>query len=151
MRRNDLLTNLKMEKDKLSRIVDHASTTTTKSIPGIQVDNNNVRKELLNLSTQSSSYKSHRKFGAIPRETEVTRALDNDGLLQLQNTTMQVQDKSLDLLSGILRKQRNMAEEIGNELVSYIFFVFKLFCLIRIIIIKFLMKLTRHIIKLRLA
>ena len=57
-----------------------------------------------------------RVFGQRPQETEETRPLDEQGLLQLQQTKMDDQDGQLEVLSGLLRKQRNMGEEIHKEI-----------------------------------
>ncbi|KII93585.1 hypothetical protein PLICRDRAFT_35810 [Plicaturopsis crispa FD-325 SS-3] len=66
-----------------------------------------------------------RVFGAQkPQETEATRPLDDAGVFQLQQTTMETQDAQLSQLSTILARQRHLgvaiAEEIGvqNEMLD---------------------------------
>jgi regulator of vacuolar morphogenesis len=57
-------------------------------------------------------------FGASPTpgETAQTRPLDNQGLLQLQQTYVDQQDSKLDSLTTVLRRQRDLGMMIGREL-----------------------------------
>ncbi|KAI9192937.1 uncharacterized protein BJ171DRAFT_35436 [Polychytrium aggregatum] len=59
--------------------------------------------------------RSTRRFGQ-PKETEQTRALDQQGLLQLQKQTMNQQDQSVDMLSSILQRQKQIGLAISDEL-----------------------------------
>lgn len=49
-------------------------------------------------------------------ETKATRPLDNQGLLQLQDSYVAEQDTKLDALTAILRRQRELGMMIGGEL-----------------------------------
>ncbi|BFZ55707.1 hypothetical protein PYCC9005_002748 [Savitreella phatthalungensis] len=49
------------------------------------------------------------------QEMPATLALDNQGLLQLQNTQMQQQDQLLETLLPILQRQRELGETIARE------------------------------------
>ncbi|KAJ1743789.1 hypothetical protein LPJ78_001149 [Coemansia sp. RSA 989] len=62
--------------------------------------------------------RSRRIFGNSnpPQETNETRGLDNQGLLQLQNDRMQEQDRIASEFSLLLRRQREMGHAIGDEL-----------------------------------
>ncbi|KAJ1820315.1 hypothetical protein LPJ56_003462 [Coemansia sp. RSA 2599] len=62
--------------------------------------------------------RSRRIFGNSnpPQETNETRGLDNQGLLQLQEERMQSQDRIASDLGAILRRQREMGASIGEEL-----------------------------------
>lgn len=51
-----------------------------------------------------------------PQETSETRALDDHGLVQLQYSKMDQQDAQLGVLSGLLKRQRRMGEEIADEI-----------------------------------
>jgi len=64
-----------------------------------------------------------RVFGAAPakpQETEVTRPLDDRGLLQLQGQQIEQQDSQLSQLSTILQRQKQLGLAIGNELAVQI-------------------------------
>ncbi|KAJ2894804.1 hypothetical protein IWW38_002467 [Coemansia aciculifera] len=62
--------------------------------------------------------RSRRIFGNSnpPQETNETRGLDSQGLLQLQTERMREQDLVAAEFSALLRRQREMGETIGNEL-----------------------------------
>jgi regulator of vacuolar morphogenesis len=74
------------------------------------------------LGTTSFSKPITRVFGqaAQPRETEVTRPLDSQGLFQLQKQQMDQQDAQVSQLSTILQRQKHLGEAIGAELASQI-------------------------------
>ncbi|KAI5479506.1 hypothetical protein MNV49_003448 [Pseudohyphozyma bogoriensis] len=59
-----------------------------------------------------------RALGAAAKgkETATTRALDNQGLLQLQQQYMDDQDGKLEELTAAIRRQRGLGEMIGEEL-----------------------------------
>ena len=59
-------------------------------------------------------------FGAPPKETEVTRPLDNVGLLSMQQTQIKQQDNQLSQLTTILQRQRQLGEAIGSEIALQI-------------------------------
>lgn len=54
--------------------------------------------------------------GGKPVETKETRALDNQGLMQLQQGYMDNQDQRLEELTASLRRQRDLGNMIGEEL-----------------------------------
>jgi regulator of vacuolar morphogenesis len=56
-----------------------------------------------------------RVLGAPLPETERTRELDNEGVLQLQKQMMREQDEDVESLAKIIRRQREMALEINRE------------------------------------
>ena len=57
-----------------------------------------------------------RVFGAAALETEETRALDDRGLLQLQQQHIDTQDDQLSQLSAILKRQKELGVAIGVEI-----------------------------------
>jgi regulator of vacuolar morphogenesis len=65
-----------------------------------------------------------RQLGKPLPETDRTRELDNEGVLQLQKDTMREQDEDLDALAQILRRQNTLARamlqhiEEDNELLD---------------------------------
>lgn len=53
-----------------------------------------------------------------PQETDVTRPLDDHGVLVLQKTQLEQQDTQLSQLTSILQRQRHLGEAINAELVT---------------------------------
>ncbi|KAH9982481.1 syntaxin [Lactifluus volemus] len=62
-----------------------------------------------------------RVFGVAQpaKETEQTRPLDDQGLLQLQQTKMDQQDTQLSQLTAILQRQKQLGTAISNELALH--------------------------------
>ncbi|KAK7990323.1 v-SNARE protein [Apiospora arundinis] len=58
---------------------------------------------------------SGRVLGAPLPESDRTRELDNQGVVQLQRQMMQEQDQDVESLTKIVQRQREMAEEINSE------------------------------------
>ena len=63
---------------------------------------------------------ARRVFGEAPKETEVTRPLDNTGLFSLQQQQMDQQDGQLSRLTTILQRQRQLGEAIHSEVTQQI-------------------------------
>ena len=84
-------------------------------------NNDQNSRELMSGASSSSAggQRPRRVFGA--EETEQTRMLDNQGVMQLQKQQVEVQDQALDQLLGILTKQKQIASAIGNELGAFFF------------------------------
>ena len=55
-----------------------------------------------------------------PKETEQTRPLDDQGLLQLQQAKMDQQDGQVAQLTAILQRQKQLGTAISNELAQHI-------------------------------
>jgi len=72
--------------------------------------------ELKGGAGQQSPGGGKRAWGAQPKETEVTRDMDNAQLLQYQKSQMQDQDQTLDILSTSIQKQKEIAVTINTEL-----------------------------------
>jgi len=106
-RRTDMVARLQDDCEKLSRVASVARQTTQK--PDQEV-----------LLGFSKAKPAKRVFGAVPEETEVTRPLDNVGLLSLQQEQIEQQDNQLAQLTTILQRQRHLGEAINAEVVSQI-------------------------------
>ena len=119
-RRTDMVARLQDDCEKLSRVVSVARQGASK--PGLgatvggsaatAVASDSDREALLG---SAASKPARRVFGAPPKETEVTRPLDNVGLLSLQEQQVQQQDNQLSQLTTILQRQRQLGEAIGSE------------------------------------
>ncbi|KAK4114395.1 Phox-like protein [Canariomyces notabilis] len=65
---------------------------------------------------QSMSRPAGRVLGGAPLpETERTRELDNEGMVQLQRDVMQEQDAEVEALARIVRRQKEMGLAINDE------------------------------------
>lgn len=53
----------------------------------------------------------------LGRETAKTRALDNQGVLQLQQQMMHEQDEDVEILAQAVRRQRELGSAIHDELL----------------------------------
>jgi regulator of vacuolar morphogenesis len=118
-RRKDLLINARKEKDGLEDLL-HAMATKSRldrAVASIQ------DKEAL-MSTGNSGGDSAnggrrtpaRTGRVLGKETERTRELDNEGVLQLQRQMMQSQDANVDELMKIIIRQRELGTQINEEL-----------------------------------
>ena len=119
-RRTDMVARLQDDCEKLSRVVSVARQTSQKPVEGggfsRSLASNIDREALLGPSAKPV----RRVFGAPPEETEVTRPLDNIGLLGLQQQQIEQQDTQLAQLTTILHRQRQLGEAINAEVVSQI-------------------------------
>ncbi|KAK3322621.1 hypothetical protein B0H66DRAFT_515225 [Apodospora peruviana] len=61
-----------------------------------------------------------RVLGAPLPETDKTRELDNEGVLQLQRNTLKEQEQDMDVLAKIVRRQKEMGLAIDDEIGRHI-------------------------------
>lgn len=115
-RRRDLLGSAKVEKEGLEKLAvslavkNQGSATSNGGAVATQQDKSN-------LFGPGVSRPSGRVLGGPPvPETERTRELDNDGVLQLQKQMMQDQDLDVEELTKIVRRQKEMGLAIQGEL-----------------------------------
>ncbi|KAJ5795618.1 uncharacterized protein N7518_004158 [Penicillium psychrosexuale] len=117
-RRKDLLINARKEKDGLEDLL-HAMATKSRldhTVASIQ-----DKGALMNAGNAAGDASSGRRTPAragrvLGKETERTRELDNDGVLQLQRQIMQSQDDNVDELRKIIIRQRELGTQINEEL-----------------------------------
>lgn len=65
-----------------------------------------------------SASSGRRVLGGPAKETERTRELDNQGVLQLQKQIMQEQDEDAQDLALVVRRMREMGVAINQEIVE---------------------------------
>jgi len=124
-RRTDMVARLQDDCEKLGKMVTVARQTSRGlvapegAVSGKTLAPESDRAALLG---GSAFPKPGRVFGAgaAPKETEVTRPLDDAGLFQLQQQQMDQQDDKVSQLTSILQRQRHLGEAIGAELASQI-------------------------------
>lgn len=114
-RRKDLLVNARKEKDGLEDLL-HAMAAKSRvdsTLASIQ------DKEALvgNGNGGAGGRKTPRSGRVLGKETERTRELDNQGLVQLQKQTMADQDLSVEELRKIVARQKELGIAINSELV----------------------------------
>ncbi|PQE12956.1 PX domain-containing protein [Rutstroemia sp. NJR-2017a BBW] len=116
-RRRDLLGSAKVEKEGLEKLAvslavknqNGGATGGSGSAAATQADKSA-------LFGPGVTKPSGRVLGAPVPETNKTRELDNEGVLQLQKQMMQDQDLDVDELAKIVRRQKEMGLAIHGEL-----------------------------------
>jgi len=129
-RRTDMLARLDDDSQKLSRIVIAAKSARTAAQPMVAAQARADRDELLSGSSPTArafgSRPATRVFGGggtskpVAEENDVTRPLDNHGLVGLQQLQIDEQDQQLNRLSAILERQKVLGTAIGNEIAEQI-------------------------------
>ncbi|OXV10053.1 hypothetical protein Egran_02185 [Elaphomyces granulatus] len=105
-RRKDLLANAKKEKDGLENLLNAMVTKSKLDSAVASVQD----KDALVGSGKP-------RFGRVlGKETDRTRELDNQGVLQLQKQTMEGQDRSVENLMKVITRQKELGIAINNEL-----------------------------------
>lgn len=114
-RRRDLLGSAKVEKEGLEKLAvslavkNQGSAAGTGGVAASTQDKSN-------LFGPGVSKPSGRVLGAPVPETDKTRELDNEGVLQLQKQLMEDQDLDVEELGKIVRRQKEMGLAIHGEL-----------------------------------
>ncbi|OBT63536.1 hypothetical protein VE03_07013 [Pseudogymnoascus sp. 23342-1-I1] len=117
-RRRDLVNSAKVEKEGLEKLAASlalkGNTGGSSAGGGSSVAASSAdRTELFG---GGASRPKGRVLGAPAQETERTRELGNEGVVQLQKQMMQEQDMDLDELAKIVRRQKEMGIAISDEL-----------------------------------
>lgn len=108
-RRKDLLANARKEKNGLEDLLNSMATKSRLDSAVATIQD----KQSLIGSGPSGKPKQGRVLG---KETDQTRELDNEGVLQLQKQVMQNQDLSVDELRKIVARQKELGTAINAEL-----------------------------------
>lgn len=120
-RRKDLVAAAKAERDGLERLSTSMSSSrgagAAAAAGSMSRDGTpaSAAKTALLARSGGAGSTSRRVLGAPLPETERTRELDNTGVLQLQKQQMQEQDEDVEELTKIVRKQKEMAHLINQE------------------------------------
>lgn len=113
-RRRDLLSSAKVEREGLEKLaVSLAGKNQGGSSNGAAAV---TQQDKSNLFGPGVSRPSGRVLGAPVPETERTRELDNEGVLQLQRQMMNDQDLDVAELTKVVRRQKEMGLAIQGEL-----------------------------------
>ncbi|KAL4799829.1 hypothetical protein BDV19DRAFT_376223 [Aspergillus venezuelensis] len=113
-RRKDLLINARKERDGLE---DLLNAMAAKSRVDNAVASIKDKEALMNGNGSGSGGRKPARSGRVlGKETERTRELDNQGVVQLQRDMMQEQDLSVEELMKIVRRQKELGIQINEEL-----------------------------------
>lgn len=115
-RREDMVASLRAEVGNLLRQAEAGYRAPRIDTPPPEAGSGAMPGAMPDTGTGSAFAPKARVFGKKPQETVETRALDDRGLIQLQQAKMDGQDQQLGVLSGLLRTQRKMGEEIADEI-----------------------------------
>ncbi|EON97838.1 putative snare complex subunit protein [Phaeoacremonium minimum UCRPA7] len=113
-RRRDLISAARSERDGLEKL--SASLASTRGASAREgMPNAGDKSALLAGGSSSGPRAGGRVLGAPLAETERTRELGNDGVLQLQRQQMEEQDQDVEALTRIVRRQKEMGLAIKEE------------------------------------
>jgi regulator of vacuolar morphogenesis len=121
-RRRDLISTSRKEKDGLESVLNtmavKATASGASSAPSTSsaAVTNEQKAGLFSRANQPSS--GRRVLGAPVKETERTRELDNDGVLNLQKQIIAEQDEDLVDLTTVVRRMKEMGVQINAEIVE---------------------------------
>jgi regulator of vacuolar morphogenesis len=120
-RRRDMVSSLRKEKDGLENVLNSMAVKAAMSSSGTTSSaavTESQKAGLFKGASTSNSTSSRRVLGGAPVETERTRELDNEGVLQLQQQIISEQDEDLVDLTTVVRRMREMGVEINREIVE---------------------------------
>ena len=114
-RRRDLLSSAKREKEGLETLL---SAMVAKSAIDKTVADKSESTSLLGGPAAAAAASTHKPSGRVlGKESDRTRALDNQGVLQLQKQMMHEQDEDVMVLARAVARQKELGEQIQEELV----------------------------------
>lgn len=126
-RRRDMISGLRKEKDGLESVLNSmavkaaisgsGNASTPSSSSAAAVTNEQKAGLFKNAGSSSRNTGRGRVLGA-PVETDRTRELDNEGVLQLQKQIIREQDEDLVDLTTIVRRMKEMGVAINQEVVE---------------------------------
>ncbi|KAL8863493.1 MAG: hypothetical protein Q9178_000174 [Gyalolechia marmorata] len=112
-RRRDLISAAKKEREGLENL-GNAMVAKNALDGAIAHATKGDKDKLVNAETRKKGPPTGRVLG---KETDRTRALDNQGVLQLQQQLMKEQDEDVDVLAQAVARQKKIGMEIQEELV----------------------------------
>ena len=110
-RRKDLLTSARKEKEGLENLMNAMAAKSKLDTAVASIQDKNV------LMGNGASSKPKTGGRVLGKETDQTRELDNEGVLQLQKQKMKDQDLDLDELRKIVARKKELGTAINEELV----------------------------------
>ncbi|KAF2125635.1 hypothetical protein P153DRAFT_369665 [Dothidotthia symphoricarpi CBS 119687] len=118
-RRRDMISTLKKERDGLDSVLNTMAVKAAYASASASTASAAVTdQQKAGLFTHANKTPSRRVLGAPQHETDRTRELDNEGVLQLQKDIIQDQDEDLVDLTKVVRRMREMGVAINEEIVE---------------------------------
>lgn len=115
-RRKDLLINARKEKDGLEDLLHAMAAKSRLDNAVASIEDKEALLKANNIDTAGTRRNATRSGRVLGKETERTRELDNEGVLQLQQQTMRDQDQDVQDLLKIIIRQRELGNAIHEEL-----------------------------------
>ncbi|KAJ8603115.1 hypothetical protein MRB53_042257 [Persea americana] len=109
-RRRDLVVSAKKEVQALEGVLKNMAA------PRLAQPDKPNEREKDNLAKSTTAAKKGRVLGGPAQETNRTRELDNNGVLQLQQQIMQEQDEDVMLLGSTINRLKDMGIMMNEEL-----------------------------------
>ena len=123
-RRKDMIGSARKERDGLESVLNTLaakaalSGSGTLSSPSTSSAAVTAEQKAGLFKGASKAPSGRRVLGGAPVETERTRELDNEGVLQLQQQIIQEQDQDLVDLTTVVKRMREMGVAINEEVVQ---------------------------------
>lgn len=122
-RRKDMISGLRKERDGLESVLNSMAVKAAISGSGSMAAPSTsaaavTAEQKAGLFKGASKPSGRRVLGAPAQETDKTRELDNEGVLQLQKQIIQEQDEDLVDLTTVVRRMREMGVQINTEIVE---------------------------------
>jgi regulator of vacuolar morphogenesis len=123
-RRRDMISGLRKERDGLESVLN--SMAVKAAISGFGSGSTGTSSAAVTESQKAGLFKGassqkpsgRRVLGAPAQETDKTRELDNEGVLQLQQQIISEQDEDLVDLTTVVRRMKEMGVAINTEIVE---------------------------------
>jgi regulator of vacuolar morphogenesis len=127
-RRRDLLSAARVEREGLEKLSASLAAAGGAATGGDAAGSSSGtftgdKAALLGGSRNGGPRAGGRVLGAPLPETEQTRELDNEGVLQLQRQIMEDQDQDVEALAAIVRRQKEMGMAIREEVDRHIIYM----------------------------
>ncbi|KAF2875574.1 Phox homologous domain-containing protein [Massariosphaeria phaeospora] len=125
-RRRDYISAIRKERDGLDSVLNTMAVKSAVSGSGASSSTSSAavtseQKSALFKSGSASHQQApsgRRVLGAPAKETERTRELDNEGVLQLQRQIIREQDEDVVDLTTVVRRMKEMGVQINQEIVE---------------------------------
>lgn len=117
-RRRDLLSSAKREKEGLENLLNAmvAKAAVDQTVAARVSDKTSLLSSNTSIPSSKNSFRQPTSGRVLGKETEKTRALDNQGVLQLQKQLMKGQDEDVDVLARAVARQKELGIQIQEEL-----------------------------------
>ena len=111
-RRRDLLAAAREEREDMLKLL--STMARKKELDDVVADTRSRSK--ITASVKGQITPAVGKGRVLGKETSKTRELDNSGVLQMQKQAMLEQDEDIDTIAGAVRRQKELAIQINEEL-----------------------------------